>query len=110
MTKEIKPKFQKISFIGDKKIKEKRLRDIIVSEEFKFWKFITNNTNLNYENIELDKRLLKNYYKSNGYYDVEVLSSNAEITEDGYTSLTYNINAGSRYKIKKDIDKYRRVS
>ena len=96
-----KTKISKISFIGDKKIKEKRLRDIIVSEEFKFWKFITNNTNLNYENIELDKRLLKNYYKSNGYYDVEVLSSNAEITEDGYTSLTYNINAGSRYKIKK---------
>ena len=29
----------KINFIGDKKIKNKRLRDIIVSEEKKFWKF-----------------------------------------------------------------------
>ena len=61
-----KTKISKINFIGDKKVKEKRLRDIIVSEEDKFWKFISNNTNLNYENIELDKRLLKNYYKSNG--------------------------------------------
>ena len=85
-----KTKISEISFIGDKKVKEKRLRDIIVSEEYKFWKFISNNTNLNYDNIELDKRLLKNYYKSNGYYDVEVLSSNAEITK-----------AGTRYKIKK---------
>ena len=69
-------------------------------------KFITNNTNLNYENIELDKRLLKNYYKSNGYYDVEVLSSNAEITEDGYTSLTYNINADQDIRLKR----YRQIS
>ena len=96
-----KTKISKINFIGDKKVKEKRLRDIIVSEEDKFWKFISNNTNLNYENIELDKRLLKNYYKSNGYYDVEILSSNAEISNDGYTSLTYSINAGTRYMIKK---------
>ena len=34
----------KINFTGDKKIKDKRLRDIIVSEEKKFWKFLTKNT------------------------------------------------------------------
>jgi len=101
VSKGTKTKISKINFIGDKKVKEKRLRDIIVSEEDKLWKFISNNTNLNYENIELDKRLLKNYYKSNGYYDVQILSSNAEISNDGYTSLTYSINAGTRYKINK---------
>ena len=59
-----KVKISKINFIGDKKIRERRLRDVIVSEEDKFWKFITRNTVLNEENIRLDKRLLKNYYKS----------------------------------------------
>ena len=96
-----KTDISQINFIGDKKIKEKRLRDIIVSEEKKFWKFLSQNTSLNYSNIELDKRLLINYYKSLGFYDVQVLSDNAEIEENNVTTLTYTINAGKRYKIIK---------
>lgn len=96
-----KTSITQINFIGDKKIKDKRLRDIIVSEEDKFWKFLSSNTSLNYKNIELDKRLLTNYYKSIGYYDVQVVSSNAEINKNNETILTYNVNAGNRYKVNK---------
>jgi outer membrane protein insertion porin family len=96
-----KTSISKINFIGDKKIKDKTLRDIIASEEDKFWKFLSKNTDLNFNNTELDKRLLVNYYKSIGYYDVQVLSSNAEITSNNDTILTYNINAGTRYKVSK---------
>ena len=91
----------KIYFIGDKKVKDKRLRDIIVSEETKFWKFLSKSVNLNSNNIKLDKRLLSNYYKSIGYYDVQIVSSNAEVSKENLTTLTYNINAGNRYRIKK---------
>ena len=94
-------KISKINFIGDKKFRDRRLRDIIVSEEDAFYKFITKNTYLNKDNIELDKRLLVNYYKSMGYYDVQIISSNAEITQDYQTTLTFNINAGIRYRITK---------
>ena len=96
-----KTSISEINFIGDKKIKDKRLRDIIVSEEDKFWKFLSKSKNLNYSNIELDDRLLVNYYKSLGYYDVQVISSHAEISKDNVTTLTYNINAGTRYKVTK---------
>ena len=96
-----KTDISKINFIGDKKIKEKRLRDVIVSEENKFWKVLTKNTYLNNKNINLDKRLLTNYYKSLGYYDVQVLSSNAEVSQSNTTTLTYTINAGTRYRINK---------
>ena len=90
-----------INFTGDKKIKEKKLRDIIVSEENKFWKFLSKNTFLSANNIDLDKRLLINYYKSQGYYDVQVLSSNAEVSRENFTTLTYTINAGTRFMISK---------
>ena len=90
-----------INFLGDKKIKSKRLSEIIVSEEKKFWKVLSQNTFLNYNNIELDKRLLTNYYKSLGYYDVQVLSSKAEVSNSNLSNLTYTINAGNRYKIIK---------
>jgi len=95
-----KTRISKINFIGDKKIKDKRLTDIIASEEHKFWKFLSRNTSLSKTNVDLDKRLLVNYYKSVGYYDVQVLSSNAEINKN-ITTLTYTINAGSRYRITK---------
>jgi outer membrane protein insertion porin family len=96
-----KTNIAKINFIGDKKIKNKRLRDVIVSEESKFWKFLSKNTFLNKNNIDLDKRLLVNYYKSLGYYDVQVLTSNAEVSEENLTELTYTINAGIRYRVNK---------
>ena len=32
----------KIVFLGDKKIKDKKLKNIIASEENKIWKFISN--------------------------------------------------------------------
>ena len=96
-----KTNIAKINFIGDKKIKEKRLRDVIASEEKKFWKFLSKNTFLSKRNIDLDKRLLINYYKSLGFYDVQVLSSNAEVSKDNFTTLTYTINAGNRYRINK---------
>ena len=36
-----KAKIKKITFIGDKKFKDRKLRNIIISEEYKFWKFIS---------------------------------------------------------------------
>ena len=93
-------KISEIQFIGDKKIRDKRLRDVIASEENKFWKFLSRNTVLNNKNIELDKRLLSNYYKSIGYYDVKVLSESVTIDEEG-VKLIYNISAGQRYRVNK---------
>ena len=96
-----KTKISKINFKGDRKIRDRRLRDIITSQESKFWKVITKNTRLNRSNIALDKRLLTNYYKSIGYYDVKVLSEIVELKEDFQAEITFNINAGTRYRISK---------
>ncbi len=96
-----KTKISKINFKGDRKIRDRRLRDIITSQESKFWKVLTRNTKLNPSNIDLDKRLLKNYYKSIGYYDVQVLSEIVELQENFKAEITFNIDAGTRYRISK---------
>ena len=96
-----KAKISKIFFLGDKKVKDTRLRDIVTSEENKFWKFISRNVYLSESRINLDKRLLKNYYKNRGYYEVEVVSSNVEYSDGEGFILTFSINAGKRYKFKK---------
>ena len=89
-----KARIKNISFIGDKKIKDKKLLEIIASEEHKFWKFISNNVYLNQSRINLDKRLIINYYKNLGYYNIDVLSSFAEFNKEGDFNLIFNINAG----------------
>ena len=96
-----KTKISKINFKGDRKLRDRRLRDIITSQEAQFWKVLTKNIYLNQTNIELDKRLLTNYYKSIGYYDVKVLSEIAELDENFSANLTFNIDAGTRYRISK---------
>jgi len=48
-------KIDQIQFIGDKKVKDRKLKNIITSEESKYWKFISQSVYLNKERIELDK-------------------------------------------------------
>tara|TARA_B100001057_G_scaffold12157_1_gene11549 strand:+ start:1524 stop:3773 length:2250 start_codon:yes stop_codon:yes gene_type:complete len=92
-----KAKIKEINFIGNKKIKDKRLLEVIASEEHKFWKFISRNVYLNQSLIDLDKRLLVNYYKNQGYYKVKVLNSFAEINDEDSFKLTFNVVAGEKY-------------
>ena len=101
-------KISSIDFIGNKLVRSNRLRDVIVSEENKFWKFITKNTNLNEDLIRLDIRLLKNYYKSAGFYDIKIKSNLAQLNKAGNANLVYSIEEGERYiinKISTNLDK-----
>ena len=91
-----KVKIKEITFIGDKQIKDKKLLEIIASEEHKFWKFISNKVYFNENLINLDKRLLENYYKNLGYYDVSVSDSFVEFKKDEL-KLTYNISSGKQF-------------
>ena len=107
ITRGEKTKISSINFIGDKKIRDRRLRDVIASEEDRFYKFISKNTNFNQNIIDLDIRLLKNYYKSLGYYNIKVTSNSAELNKKGNIDLIYSIDAGERFivnKISTDID------
>jgi len=88
-----KAKIKKISFIGNKIFKDSKLKNIIVSEEYKFWKLISGKKFLNQNLIQLDNRLLKNFYLNKGYYNVQINSSFAKIVDDDKFELIFNINA-----------------
>ena len=97
-----KTKISTISFVGNKSIRSKKLKDIVASEEDKFWKFLSRNTSFSENLIRLDERLLTNYYKSLGFYDVKINSNLAQINEkSGLVDISYNISEGSRYYIGK---------
>ena len=86
--------------MGDKVFKDKKLLEIIASEEHKFWKIVTRNVYLNQNLINLDKNLLTKYYKDRGYYNVKILDNFVAFNkEDSSFNLVYNIDAGERFLI-----------
>ena len=91
-----KSKIKKISFIGNKIFKNKKLRSLIISEEYKFWKFISGKKFLNENIISFDERLLKNFYLNKGYYNVEINSSFAKMINKNEFELIFNINPYSK--------------
>ena len=86
-----KSKIGKISFIGDKIFKDSKLKSVIVSEEYKFWKFISGKKFLNEEIIKIDKRLLKNFYLNKGFYNVKINTSFAKLIDKNEFELIFNI-------------------
>ena len=92
-----KAKIKKITFLGERIFKDKRLKEVIASEEHKFWKFISNNVYINQELINLDKRLLVGYFKNNGFYDVKIENSFVEFDKNSNFNLIFNIIPGKKY-------------
>ena len=92
-----KAKISKISFVGDKIFKDSTLRSVILSEEYRFWKFISGKKYLNENLINYDKRLLNNFYKNKGFYNVAIESSFASYLGNDEFEILYNISSGKKY-------------
>ncbi len=91
-----KAKIKKITFIGNKVFKDRKLRRVIASSEYKFWKIISGRKYLNQNLVNFDTRLLKNFYKNNGYYNAVVNFSFAKLLNENEFELIFNIDAKSK--------------
>ncbi len=90
-------KIKKISFIGNKIFRDNTLRNIIISEETKFWKFLTSNKYLDTNRINADVFKLNEFYKNRGFFDAKIKSTTAVINERNQFELIFNINAGEKF-------------
>ena len=90
-------KIQKIKFIGEKVFSDTILRNIILSEEAKFWKFITRNKFLDINRINADVKRLNDFYKNRGFYNAKIKSTTAVITDENQFELIFNINSGNKF-------------
>jgi outer membrane protein insertion porin family len=90
-------KIKNIYFIGNKFFSISQLLDVITSSEDGWWKLFSSSS-LSEPKIEYDKQLLKDFYKSKGFYDVQIESAFASVDKNNNFSLTFSINAGKKYK------------
>ncbi len=88
---------KKINFQGKKVFSDSKLRNIIRSEEGRFWKFLTSNKYLDELKIKQDEKRLKQYYQRKGYYNVNVKSSYAKNINNKFFELNFNIDSGEKF-------------
>ena len=114
-----KAKIKKIYFTGDKIYKDSKLKSVIISEEYKFWKFISGKKYLNENLISFDERLLKNFYLNQGYLNIKINSSFAKPIDQDSFELIFNINADKKIffnnlnlELPNDFDKnnYKKIN
>ena len=90
-------KIRNIYFIGNKFFSNSQLLDVISSAEDGWWKLFTSSS-LSEQRIEYDKQLLKDFYRSKGFYDIQIESAFAGIDKNNNYSITFSINSGKKYK------------
>jgi outer membrane protein insertion porin family len=90
-------KIKNIYFIGNKYFSNSQLMDVVTSAEDGWWKFFSTSA-LSEQRIEYDKQLLKDFYKSKSFYDVQVESAFASLDKNNNFTLTFSINSGKKYK------------
>jgi len=86
-----------IYFIGNKYFSSSQLMDVITSSEYSWWKFFSTSA-LSEQRIEFDKQLLKDFYKSKSFYDVQIETVFANVDKNNNFILTFSINSGKKYK------------
>ena len=95
-------KINNIYFIGNKFFSSSQLHDVISLSEDGWWKLFSSSA-LSEQRIEYDKQLLKEFYKSKGFYDIQVESAFVNPGASNNFSLTFSINSGKMYKFG-DVD------
>jgi len=84
-----------IYFIGNKYFKSGDLIDVVSTSEYGWWKLFSTNY-FSEERLDYDTQLLRNFYKSKGFYDITIESSFA-IQENNDFNIVFSINSGKKY-------------
>lgn len=93
---------ERISFVGNKDFSDRRLRQVLETKQAGLLRnFIQRDTYVP-ERLELDKKVLTDFYLSRGYIDFQVLDASAELTrERDATFVTFTVREGLSYDIGK---------
>jgi len=93
---------KRVFFKGNNNINDKRLREIIFTREDWILGFLNKAGTYRQENLDQDKHILENYYKSNGYFMAKIVDT--EVKMDPVSkqyAITFFIQEGDLYTIKE---------
>lgn len=93
---------QAINFVNNNVFDDDELREIMITKESRWWRFLSSNDNYDPERLRYDQEQVRRHYLRNGYADFKVLTSVAELTPDREEFfITMTVDEGKRYKFGK---------
>ena len=95
-----KAKIAKIFFVGNTHFSDRKLKEIIMSKEVKFWNFFAKTDHYDSDLVENDKILLNRFYQSKGYINFKVVSATADIEPSKNAFyITFSIDEGASFNV-----------
>ena len=93
---------RRISFVGNHRYDEDRLREVLQTKEERWYRFLTSDDTYDPDRVTYDRELLRRYYLKRGFADFRVASAIAELTpnREGFF-ITYTLEEGERYRFGK---------
>jgi outer membrane protein insertion porin family len=93
---------ERISFVGNKAFTDRRLRQVLETKQAGFLRNLIQRDTYVPERLELDKKVLTDFYLSRGFIDFQVLDASAELSrERDATFVTFTVREGVAYDIGK---------
>jgi len=87
-----------ITFNDNNEFSDRRLRDIVVTRQTRWYSFLSSSDRYDSQQLMVDESLLRQFYKDQGYADVEIKSAVAQLDRDkeGF-NIIFTINEGIKY-------------
>ena len=93
-------KVESIRFVGNRKFDDSRLRSEISTKEDTWYRFLNSDDRYDPDRLAFDQELLRRFYLSQGYADFNLVSANAELSDErDRFFITFTVDEGSRYKV-----------
>jgi outer membrane protein insertion porin family len=91
---------ERLSFVGNRVYSDRRLRQVLETKQAGLLRQIIGRDTFVAERLELDKQLLRDFYLSRGYIDIEVLDATGELAAERDASfVTITVREGQQYRI-----------
>jgi outer membrane protein insertion porin family len=91
---------ERLSFVGNKAFSDRRLRQVLETKQAGLLRNLIQRDTFVAERLELDRKVLTDFYLSRGYIDFQILDASAEVSrERDATFVTFTVREGMPYSI-----------
>ena len=91
-----------ISFVGNRHFSDRRLKQVLQTKQAGFLRQLIKADTFVPERLEVDKQMLRDFYLSRGYIDVQVVDATGQLSrERDATFVTYTVKEGQSWNIGK---------
>jgi outer membrane protein insertion porin family len=90
---------ESIDFVGNRAFSDRRLRQVLQTKQAGLLRELIRRDTFDAERLELDKQLLRDFYLSRGFADVQVVDASADLARERDASfVVYTLREGPQYK------------